>query len=180
MKIVRYGSLLEQARAAGLQRVATALVQAPLEGNGWVAIVSAAVEMKDGRCFSGLGDASPQSVKQSLIPHIVRMAETRAKARALKDALGISAVSLEELGDDEESVEQDNVHRMPRGPQRFSPVSNAQVRYLRRLFGQRGYRGDAVDQAICDAVGVHALEQVDRRRASVLIDEMKGQQAADS
>lgn len=173
MKIVRYGTLLEQAHQQGLRRVATALVQPPAEGNGWTAIVSAAVEMEDGRCFSGLGDASPESVKRPLVPHIVRMAETRAKARALKDALGISAVSLEELGEDDGALDQDNVHTLPRGPRRHSPVSDAQVRYLRRLFGQRGLRGNDIDRAICDAIGVHSLDQVDRHSASALINEMK-------
>ena len=176
MKIVRYGTLLELAHERGLNKVATALVQAPAETNAQTAIVSAAVEMADGSCFSGLGDASPESVKRPLVPHLVRMAETRAKARALKDALGISAVSAEELGEDDGPLDDAprNVHELPkRGPSRFSPMSDAQRRYLLRLHAQQGIRGTAAEQAICDAVGVPTLDEVDRHSASALIDQLK-------
>jgi hypothetical protein len=176
MKIVRYGTLLEQAHQRGIRKVATLLVQAPAEDNGWTAIVSSVVEMEDGACFSGLGDASPQSVKKPLVPHIVRMAETRSKARAFKDALGISAVSLEELGDDDDVLDQepDNVHPLPgrRGRTR-SPVSAAQLRYLRRLYAQRGVHGSDLDRAICEAAGVDEVRDLDRHVASALIDELK-------
>jgi hypothetical protein len=175
MKIVRYGDLLEQAHARGIRKLATMLVQAPAEINGWTAIVSTVVEMEGGACFSGLGDASPQSVKGPLVPHLVRMAETRSKARAFKDALGISAVSLEELGEEGDVLEEpDNVHPLPRkGPRRESPVSEAQLRYLRRLFSQRGVCGDDLDRAVCAAAGVQDVGDIDRHAASALIDELK-------
>lgn len=51
--------------------------------------------------FSGIGDASPDNVGKNIVPHIIRMAETRAKARALRDAVNVGATSLEELGDED-------------------------------------------------------------------------------
>lgn len=53
--------------------------------------------------FSGIGDASPQNVSRNIVPHLIRMSETRAKARALRDAVNVGATSLEELsGDDDD------------------------------------------------------------------------------
>lgn len=176
MKVIRYGSLLELAHEKGIRRVATTLLQAPTEANGWMAIVSAVVETDDGASFAGLGDASPESVKRPLVPHLLRVAETRSKARALKDMLGVSATSLEELGEDEGPLDEApaNVHALaPRGPSRFSPMTDAQCRYLMRLHAQQGIRGGAAERAICEAVGVSTLEEVDRHAASALIDQLK-------
>ena len=50
--------------------------------------------------FEGIGDASPENVPPHILPHLNRMAETRAKARALRDAVKIGVVSFEELDGD--------------------------------------------------------------------------------
>jgi hypothetical protein len=62
--------------------------------------VHAEVETAQGT-FTGLGDASPGSVTRMMAPHLLRMAETRAKARALRDAVNVGVTALEELGDDD-------------------------------------------------------------------------------
>ena len=50
---------------------------------------------------SGIGDAEPRNVSAEMKPHLLRMAETRAKARALRDAVNVGMAALEELGPDE-------------------------------------------------------------------------------
>lgn len=98
---VLYAGLLDQAHREGLKRIATRLIQAPTEENGHLAICHAEVETEKG-IFSGIGDASPQNVGRMIAMHSVRMAETRAKARALRDAINVGVTAFEELGDFEE------------------------------------------------------------------------------
>lgn len=96
-EFILYGGLLELARKRGLKRITTGVVQLPTKDNGMYAVVEAEVETEDG-VFKEIGDASPESVSRSILPHLLRMASTRAKARAMRDAVGIDMVALEELG----------------------------------------------------------------------------------
>ena len=100
-RFVLYAGLLEEAHARGLRSIETELLQIPGSENGEVAIARAVVRTEDGK-FTGIGDASPQNVGRMIAPHIIRMAETRAKARALRDAINVGVASIEELGDDPE------------------------------------------------------------------------------
>src|SRR5512145_966901 len=103
-EVVTYPGLLSKAHEEGLARIRTTLLQIPSEDNGRTAIAKAVVETAKGR-FEALGDANPENVNSFIIPHLIRMAETRAKARAFRDAVNIGVVSFEELnGDLEESV----------------------------------------------------------------------------
>ena len=62
-----------------------------------LALAEATAEFKDGRVFMEYSDATPSNVHPKVKPHFARMALTRAKARALRDALNISMCSVEEL-----------------------------------------------------------------------------------
>ena len=96
-RFVLYAGLLEEAHSRGLRSIETELLQVPGDGNGEVAIVRAVVRTEDGK-FTGIGDASPQNVNRTIAPHVIRMAETRAKARALRDAINVGVTAFEELG----------------------------------------------------------------------------------
>jgi hypothetical protein len=141
---VLFAGLLDEAHSRGLNSIDTDLVQAPTEENGWVAICKAKVEMEDGRTFSGIGDASPENVGRNIVPHIIRMAETRAKARALRDAVNVGVTALEELADG------DNV--LPAGypPETTSSAPNGRADAKIEIVGgdshppsQRGAKGSS-------------------------------------
>ena len=100
---VLYAGILDLAHQQGLQAIRTDLVQVPSEANNRVAIVTATVTMvRDGqeRLFTGIGDAAPNNVAPAMVNCLIRMAETRAKARALRDAVNIGVAAFEELGAD--------------------------------------------------------------------------------
>ena len=119
-QVVRYEGLLAKAHEDGLRSIATQLVQAPNKSNNDVAIVRAVVVTGRGS-FEGLGDASPSNVNARVAGHLLRVAETRAKARALRDAVNIGIVALEELDDVEDDT--DAIER-PSKPVAATPMTS--------------------------------------------------------
>jgi hypothetical protein len=93
---VKFEGLLQLAHARGLVALDTTVVSVSLD----MAVCQATARFQDGRTFTDIGDASPENVAKHLRPHFVRMAATRASARALRRALNLSAYSVEELGDE--------------------------------------------------------------------------------
>lgn len=128
-RMVLFAGLLDEAHQRGLRSIDTELVQAPGQDNGNTAIVKATVTMSAAGTgeyeprFSGIGDANPENVGRNIKPHLIRMAETRAKARALRDAVNVHALAFEELGGDAieseseavEAVREDKPERTPGG-----------------------------------------------------------------
>jgi hypothetical protein len=62
-----------------------------------LALAEATAEFQDGKTFMECADATPTNVNARIKPHFPRMALTRAKARALRDALNIHLVAVEEM-----------------------------------------------------------------------------------
>ena len=102
-QFVTYEGLLDLAHQEGLVSIEVDLLQIPNKENGMIAIVKAAAKTKD-KVFMDIGDAGPNSVNNMITPHIIRMASTRAKARALRDLTNIGMTAIEELGDDSEII----------------------------------------------------------------------------
>jgi hypothetical protein len=126
---VLFAGLLDEAHSLGLKGIDTDLIQIPDESNGHVAIVKATAEMDDERRFSGIGDASPDNVGRNIAPHLIRMAETRAKARALRDAVNVGATAMEELSDGDDAPPASSPRGRPtpiRGGRQTSSQSTAQ------------------------------------------------------
>jgi hypothetical protein len=93
---VRFEGLLQLAHARGLLELTTTLVQCSLD----MAVCQCVARFGDGRIFTDIGDASPENVAKHLRPHFVRMAATRASARALRRATAPLSDTVEELGEE--------------------------------------------------------------------------------
>ena len=98
---ITFEGLLHSAHELGLGSIEVEIIQYPNESNNNTAIATAAVRGKGGQFFIDIGDASPASCAAKLVPHIIRMASTRAKARALRDFTNTGMCSIEELGESE-------------------------------------------------------------------------------
>ena len=144
---VLFAGLLDEAHTRGLVGIDTELIQVPEETNGQVAIVKATVQIEDSgqgpsggsgelRTFSGIGDASPQNVSRNIVPHLIRMAETRAKARALRDAVNVGATALEEISDGDDDGSHGDGHG---GSSGLREARGGQAR--ERRSGQRSAQG---------------------------------------
>ena len=94
---IRFEGLLELAHARGLVSLETVVVQA----SEAMCICQATATFADGRRFTDIGDETERNVAKHLDIHYIRMAATRASARALRRALNISACSVEELSGEE-------------------------------------------------------------------------------
>lgn len=93
---VNYWGVLHLAHEDQLKRVNTGHLQLPNKDNQLTAVFWAEVETKKG-VFKKHGDANPENVNSRVRKHLIRVAETRAVARALRDAVDIGLVCAEEL-----------------------------------------------------------------------------------
>ncbi len=194
-RFVLYAGLLEEAHGRGLRSIETELLQVPGVENGEVAIVKAVVRTEDGQ-YSGIGDASPGNVSRAIAPHVIRMAETRAKARALRDAINVGVVALEELGDEEEEEvvpEPSGEGRALQGqaaraslpreenkdelPKEALPATRKQLNYLEALISDVVEDGGASALAKFEEMVGKQISELTRGEASEWIGRLSGRAA---
>jgi hypothetical protein len=93
---VKFAGLLQMAHERGL----VALTAQWTYNDAELSLAHAVATFQDGRRFEESGDASPANVTKKIAGHFRRVALTRAKARVLRDALGVDLVAVEELADE--------------------------------------------------------------------------------
>jgi len=101
---VLYSGLLDLAHQKGLLKIEVDALQYPTKENGNFAICKATATSKFGNIYVDIGDANPFNCNAKVAKHLLRMASTRAKARALRDFDNIGMTCLEELGDLDEVI----------------------------------------------------------------------------
>lgn len=163
-----YAGLLDMAHQSGLKSIRTEILQLPTTDTDNVAICMATVVLeKDGReqTFTGIADASPRNVAQAMQTCLLKMSETRAKARALRDAVNVGMACAEELSEDASDA--------PRPARKSVSASNSagkalpsQVSRIQFLCGQLG-------EPVPDD-----LENLTQIRAQQIINEKQAQLAA--
>jgi predicted nucleic acid-binding Zn finger protein len=103
-RFVKYAGLLEYAHALGISKIEATPIQLPNDQNGHFAICKATVISNDGKSFVDVGDASVFSTTARVSKHLLRMASTRAIARALRLFTGVGLTVLEELSDPNDAL----------------------------------------------------------------------------
>ena len=120
-EFILYAGLLALSHKHGLQSIETEMISTEKERDAGLFIFRATVSGERGR-FTGYGDASKSNVGKMIVPHILRMAETRAVARALRSYTAVGMCSLEELGGDiDDSPKSSPPKRKPRAKKEAEP-----------------------------------------------------------
>ena len=96
---VLYAGLLDLGHQKGILKIDVEPLQLPTKENDHMAICKATVLSKSGEVFTDVGDASPQNCHPRVAKHLLRMASTRAIARALRSMTNVGMTALEEIGD---------------------------------------------------------------------------------
>ena len=181
-RFVLYAGLLDLAHQSGLVQLLFNMLQSPNDNNGWTCIMHARTVWDDGRVFEEIGDATPQNTTRMVADHYIRVAATRAKARALRDALCIDMVASVEVGDDDDDLDAAPRDAEPRDAERSrppedrarpayhgrqpDPVTRPQVVLIKRLALQAERAGRAT--------GPFDFSTMTKREASDHITAMQG------
>lgn len=91
---VTQAGLLNEAHKKGLKSIVTELIEFK---DKEIAVVKATATSKDGSIYTGYGDATKDNVNSMIVKHLLRMAETRAINRSLRQLTNIGVTSIEEL-----------------------------------------------------------------------------------
>jgi len=105
-EFVKYPGLLDLGHQKGISQIEVEVVQLPTAENGHFAVCKASIVSKTGESYVDIGDANPGNCSSKVSKHILRMASTRAIARALRSFCNVGETALEELdpGDLTETV----------------------------------------------------------------------------
>lgn len=125
---VTYEGLLDLAHQKNLKSMQVELIQVPDKENNMTAICKATASTEN-EIYADLGDASPQSVNSTIVPHLIRMASTRAKARVLRDLTNVGMTAVEELS--LESITEDTEEQILAG--QSEPPTKRQLETLKKL-----------------------------------------------
>jgi hypothetical protein len=96
---VKYQGLLDMAHQKGIAQIEVETIQLPTSENGNFAVCKANVVSKSGESFTDIGDATPQNCSSKVAKHLLRLASTRAIARALRSFCNVGLTAIEELSD---------------------------------------------------------------------------------
>jgi len=136
-----------------------------------LAIAEASAVFRDDTSWTESADATPANCNKRVAAHFPRMALTRAKARALRDALGIGSAAAEELGEEAAGA-------VTRRGETGELASEKQIEYLKSLYDQLGVTPAQVASKLRQKYGHDmALDQLTRKQASTLIEQLKNYKA---
>ena len=182
---ILYEGLLDLAHQEGLISIETELLQIPSKENGDIAIAKA-IAKTETKTFVDIGDASPNSVNSMIRPHIIRMASTRAKARALRDLTNVGMTAIEELGDDEgdKPINGSNDNKKSSTRQASKPktdkekqaivdnslATDKQLNFIYKLAKDKNYSGEEMKNYIQSVYQKDSSKALTKKEASEMIE----------
>ncbi|MCF6462439.1 hypothetical protein [Clostridium sp. Cult1] len=125
---VTYEGLLDLAHQRNLKSIQVELIQIPTKENNMTAICKATATTEN-EVYTDLGDASPRSVNSTIVPHLIRMASTRAKARVLRDLTNVGMTAFEELSLEDSMNETEDDYM----PNLLEPPTKRQLETIKKL-----------------------------------------------
>jgi len=125
---ILFKGLVQLGHAKGMKGLKTKIVYYPDQSNNFTAVAESCLIDTDGNEWSDIGDATPANCNNMVAPHFIRMASTRAKARVLRDFLGIDMVCFEEL----------------LSPWEQKPLTVLQKQYMSEIMTKKGLSGEQV------------------------------------
>ena len=187
-EFVKYPGLLDLAHQTGIESIEVQLIQIPNLENENTAICQASVISKSGQKFTDIGDANPMNCNPRVAKHIIRMASTRAIARALRSFTNIGMTCLEELGEND-SFNGNNFQKTNRKksavfqnangnggngskPKRLAMMSEAQKRAINNLRNRRNMTLEDLKEMVLQSYGID-LVNLSSSDASSLIQNLQ-------
>lgn len=177
-QFVTYEGLLDLAHKEGLISIEVELLQVPSKENGMIAIARATAKTRD-KVFVDIGDAGPNSTNSMIEPHIIRMASTRAKARALRDLTNIGMTAIEELGDSSEidinnTGNTEPVKEFKSDSNKQAIVDNSlatdrQIKAIYAMAKNKNFTEESLENYVKSAYNKDSIKELTRQEASDLI-----------
>ncbi len=180
-QFVTYEGLLDLAHQNKLKSIKTELIQIPTKENNNQCIMKAIATTEDGKEFEGYGDADTSNVNSMISKHIIRMAETRAKARALRDLTNVGMTALEELGDDSEIIDDVNNTNSTEPVKAFksdsdkraivdnSLATDRQIKAIYAIAKNKSYTEESLNNYVKSVYNKDSIKELTRQEASDVI-----------
>ena len=124
-QFVKYAGLLDYAHQIGIGSIEVEPLQLPTKDNGNFAICRASVVSKLGESFTDIGDANPGNCSSKVVKHLLRLASTRAIARALRSFTNVGLTALEELEDLNDVIGNREYKTKPKAQKKATPKAKA-------------------------------------------------------
>lgn len=190
---VLYAGVLDLATQTGLQKLEVELLQYPTKENGFEAICRAVAEGSNGEVFSDVGDANPNNCNPMIAKHLIRMASTRAKGRALRDMCNISIACLEELESMDDVIGSDKAKKTTpkKAATKLKPVISEKKTKTEKVQSSTKTDPDPNEPSISDAqrraifnlsrrrgISLEDLETMSRERYAVAVENLKSKEAS--
>jgi hypothetical protein len=127
-QFVKYAGLLDLGHQKGISQIEVEPLQLPTKDNGNFAICRATIVSKVGESFTDIGDANPTNCNVKVGKHLLRLASTRAIARALRTFTNIGYTCLEELADLNEVIGDNKGKGKSRTPKKAASTAKASTK----------------------------------------------------